>query len=69
IQGRIKDFIYMGTVVKTAVDLNNGQEVKYSRFEQDQSTSAGDVVYLSWKPQKAVAIKWEAAAEDRHEKE
>jgi spermidine/putrescine transport system ATP-binding protein len=55
--GRIKDFIYQGTVVKTALDLENGQEVKYSRFEQDQSVSEGDQVYIYWKPEKAVAIK------------
>lgn len=55
--GRVKDFIYQGTVVKTALDLKNGQEVKYSRFEQDQSVSEGDQVYIYWKPEKAVAIK------------
>jgi spermidine/putrescine transport system ATP-binding protein len=43
--------------VKTALDLENGQEVKYSRFEQDQSVSEGDQVYIYWKPEKAVAIK------------
>jgi spermidine/putrescine transport system ATP-binding protein len=69
IPGRIKDFIYMGTVVKTAVDLRNGQEIKFSRFEQDQSLQAGDAVFLHWKPSRAVAIKWKAEAGERHEKE
>ena len=55
--GHVKDFIYQGTVVKTALDLKNGQEVKYSRFEQDQSVSEGDQVYIYWRPEKAVAIK------------
>ncbi len=55
--GTIKDFIYMGTVVKTAVDMKDGKEVKYSRFEQDSSVQEQEAVYLYWKPEKAVAIK------------
>ncbi len=69
VPGKVKDFIYMGTVIKTAVDLKNGQEVKYSRFEQDQNIASGDLIYLSWKPQKAVAIQWGTAMEERHEEE
>ena len=57
LEGHIKDFIYQGSVVKTAVDLTNGMEVKYSRFEQDQTVSEGEKVYVCWKPEKAVAIK------------
>ncbi len=57
LEGRVKDFIYQGSVVKTAIDLSNGQEVKYSRFEQDRTLSEGDRVYIYWKPEKAVAIK------------
>ena len=56
-EGKIKDFIYQGSVVKTAIDLTTGMEVKYSRFEQDQTVSEGQKVYVSWKPEKAVAIK------------
>ena len=57
LEGKIKDFIYQGSVVKTAVDLKGGMEVKYSRFEQDQAVSEGEKVYVCWKPEKAVAIK------------
>ena len=57
LEGKIKDFIYQGSVVKTAVDLKSGMEVKYSRFEQDNSVSEGEQVYVCWKPEKAVAIK------------
>lgn len=57
LQGKIKDFIYQGSVVKTAVDLQNGMEVKYSRFEQDGAVSEGEAVYVYWNPEKAVAIK------------
>lgn len=57
LEGKIKDFIYQGSVVKTAVDLNGGMEVKYSRFEQDQTVQEGQKVYVCWNPEKAVAIK------------
>ena len=54
---RVKDFIYQGTVVKTALDIKNGQEIKYSRFEQDTDIAEGNQVYVYWRPEKAVAIK------------
>ena len=57
VEGNVKDFIYQGSVVKTAIDLPNGQEVKYSRFEQDHSVKPGERVYVYWRPEKAVAIK------------
>ena len=57
VEGNVKDFIYQGSVVKTAIDLPNGQEVKYSRFEQDHSVKSGERVYVHWRPEKAVAIK------------
>ena len=55
--GTVKDFIYQGTVVKTALDIKNGQEIKYSRFEQDADIAEGNQVYVYWRPEKAVAIK------------
>ena len=55
--GTVKDFIYQGTVVKTALDIKNGQEIKYSRFEQDTDIAEGNQVYVFWRPEKAVAIK------------
>ena len=55
--GTVKDFIYQGSVVKTTLDLSDGTEVKYSRFEQDTSVSAGEKRYVYWRPEKAVAIK------------
>lgn len=55
--GDILDFIYMGTVVKTTVKMKDDSEVKFTRFEQSTDWCEGDKVYLSWKPEKAVAIK------------
>ena len=52
----LKDFTYMGTVVKTALDLRGGMEVKFSRFEQDYGLREGDQLFLRWDPEKSVAI-------------
>lgn len=54
---KVKDFTYMGTVVKTALDLSDGTEVKLSRFEQDARFREGDAVQIFWDPDKSVAIK------------
>ena len=57
----IKDFIYMGTVVKTSLELENGQEIKYSRFDPDESLHEGDEVFVHWDPLKSVAIHTQKA--------
>ena len=57
LKGKIKDFIYMGTVIKTSVDLKDHSEIKYSRFEKDDELCEGDIVNIFWNPEKAVAIK------------
>ena len=54
---KVKDFTYMGTVVKTALDLSDGAEVKLSRFDQDERLREGDAVQVFWDPDKSVAIK------------
>lgn len=57
LEGKIKDYTYMGTVVKTSVDLKDNTEIKYSRFERDEAFREGDSIYLYWNPEKAVSIK------------
>lgn len=57
LRGTVKDFIYMGTVVKTSVDLKDGIEIKYSRFEKDDDFREGDTLSVYWNPERAVAIK------------
>ena len=52
----VKDFIYMGALIKTSLDLKNGQEVKLSRLEADSSLREGDAVHRWWEAEKAVAI-------------
>ncbi len=57
LKGTVKDYIYMGTVVKTSVDLKDNTEIKYTRFEKDQDFKEGDTVNIYWNPERAVAIK------------
>lgn len=57
LKGTVKDFIYMGTVVKTALNLKDNTEMKYSRFEKEDAYQEGDSVHIFWNPEKAVAIK------------
>ena len=46
----------MGTVVKTSLDLPNGQELKLSRFEADSSLREGDERFVWWEPEKSIPI-------------
>ncbi|MGB5823512.1 MAG: ABC transporter ATP-binding protein [Proteocatella sp.] len=57
LEGIVKDFIYMGTVVKTSVDMKDKTEIKYSRFEKDEEIKEGELVNIYWNPKKAFAIK------------
>jgi spermidine/putrescine transport system ATP-binding protein len=59
IRARVKDFIYMGTVLKTSLDLPSGQELKFSRFEVDPDLKEGDERFLWWDPVKSVPIHLE----------
>jgi spermidine/putrescine transport system ATP-binding protein len=56
---KVKDFIYMGAVTKTSLDLADGKEIKLSRFEVDSAVHEGDGVFVSWDPARSVAIKAE----------
>lgn len=56
LRARVKDFIYMGTVIKTSLDLPNGQELKLSRFEADSSLREGDERFVWWEPEKSIPI-------------
>lgn len=55
--GQVKDHIYMGTVVKTIFELEDGMEIRNSLFEKDEFLEEASRVYLHWRPDRAVAIK------------
>ena len=56
IKAKVKDFIYMGTIVKTLMDMPCGKEIKYNRFELDDSVKEGDTVYIYAEEGKSVPI-------------
>ena len=56
----VKDFIYMGTVIKTNLELGSGQEVKFSRFEADPTLHEGDELCIFWDCTKSIPIHMEA---------
>ena len=62
-RGKVKDFIYIGTVIKTAVELKDDQEIKQSRFELDGTLREGADVYAWWEPHHGVAIHDASEAE------
>lgn len=57
LKGNIQDFIYMGTVIKTSIELKDKKEIKYSCFEKDDDFKEGDSINIGWNPERAVAIK------------
>ena len=56
LEGKIKDFTYLGVAVKTIVEMKDGSEIKYTRVEKEDRKE-GDTVYLHFKPEKAVALQ------------
>ena len=63
LRGKVKDFIYVGTVIKTAVELKGDREIKQSRFEPDGTLREGVDVYAWWEPHRGVAIHDASEAE------
>ena len=53
----VTDSVYMGTITKTLLRTDAGQEIKLSRFEAENAPSEGNRVYLNWNPRKAVVLK------------
>lgn len=56
IKGRIRDHIYVGSSMKTVVDLPNEMEVKISHHPDDVTYPVGDLVTIYWDPKKAVIM-------------
>ena len=57
LSGIVKEFIYVGATRKTIVQMPTGEEIKFVRFLQKNDLKEGNVVYLHWNPNDAVAIK------------
>jgi len=55
--GVIKDIIYVGSLIKTHIQLSDGNEIKISRLQTDSSIKEGDTVYIYWDPEDSVIIQ------------
>ena len=56
LQGIVKDYIYVGSILKANISLPNGNEVRAERLSGEQMPRVGDVVYINWDPKDAVMI-------------
>ena len=56
LQGIVKDYIYVGSILKANISLPNGNEVRAERLSGEQMPWVGDVVYINWDPKDAVMI-------------
>ncbi|MDD6405034.1 MAG: ABC transporter ATP-binding protein [Clostridiales bacterium] len=56
LKGIVKDQIYVGSVLKTIVELPNGKEVKVNNHPDAYVYPVGAVVTVYWDPDKAVVI-------------
>jgi len=57
--GSVKDHIYAGALIKTIVVLSNGDEIKFTRFPNEEVLKENEVVYLYWDKNSGVPIKRE----------
>ncbi len=59
IRGVIKEHIYTGSVIKTVVEIPNGQELKLNSLSGSEIYEAGSEVYLYWENNDAVVMHTE----------
>ena len=57
IKGVVQDQIYVGNIMKSNIQLANGQTVKISRMELSDVPGVGEFVNVFWKPEDVVLIK------------
>ena len=57
LQGIVKDYIYVGSILKANIALPNGAEVRAERLAGESIPRIGDVVYINWDPKDAVMIR------------
>jgi len=52
----VKDYVYVGSVIKCIVMLPNGNEIKIERLAGQELPKQGEVIYPYWNPEDAVLI-------------
>lgn len=55
-RGVVKEHIYIGSIIKTSIELPNGQLIRMSSLPDTLLQKEGDTVYVYWKKEKAVLI-------------
>lgn len=56
IAGTVRDYIYVGNIVKCIVELPNGNQVKIERLAGEELPPIGNTGFLHWKKEDAVLI-------------
>lgn len=56
ISATVKDYVYVGSVIKCIVELPNGNELKIERLAGEALPKIGTVIYPYWKKEDAVLI-------------
>ncbi|HWT75498.1 MAG TPA: ABC transporter ATP-binding protein [Mobilitalea sp.] len=57
IQGVVKEQIYVGNIIKSNVILGNGQIVKISRMDMDDTPKVGEMINIYWNLDDVVIMK------------
>lgn len=57
IQGVVKEQIYVGNIIKSNIVIGNGQTLKLSRMDVDETPKVGDVVNIYWELEDVVIMK------------
>lgn len=52
----VKDYVYVGSVIKCIVELPNGNELKIERLEGQSLPAIGSRIYPYWNKEDAVLI-------------
>lgn len=56
LQGVVRDYVYVGSVLKANIQLSNGSEVRAEHLAGEDFPKPGEVVYINWNPKDAVML-------------
>ena len=59
LSGVVKEYIYVGNLIKIIVITPNGEEIKINRLNKQNLAQVGEKVYLYWDVEDAVPMKTE----------
>ena len=53
----VKDYVYVGSIIKCIVELPNGNEIRIERLAGQELPELGETIYPCWNPRDAVIIR------------